>query len=294
MESVQVRPAPDAGRPAEIEEPSNRYFVHPLARLLVDRLVSTPVTPNQVSVTSVFTAAAAAACYLAIPAPFGALAALPLMIAWHVLDGADGNLARRTGRASANGELVDGICDHLSQILIYLAFAFILQRSLGGWAWVIAAAAGLSHFLQSNAYENGRKTYRRWVYAAPWMRQSLDQLSDAGRVQGLVSRFYVGLSALSDGGEAAVEVAMTPVLAGGEPRLAAARANYRDIKAPEVRASGVLGANARTLAAFLSMLAGSPLWYFLFEIVVLNLALAVLIVARRKSNRAFVASLTSA
>ena len=215
------------------------------------------------------------------------------MIAWHVLDGADGNLARRTGRASANGELVDGVCDHLSQILIYLAFAVILQRSLGGWAWAIAAAAGLSHFLQSNAYENGRKTYRRWVYAAPWMRQSLDQLSDAGRAQGLVSRLYVGLSVLSDGGEAVVEAAMTPVLSGGEPGLSAARASYRDIKAPEVRASGVLGANTRTLAAFLSMLAGSPLWYFLFEIVVLNLALAVLIVARRRSNRAFVAFLAA-
>ena len=60
MESIRLRPAPDAGRPVEIEEPSNRYFVHPLARWLVDRLLSTPVTPNQVSVASVFTAAAAA------------------------------------------------------------------------------------------------------------------------------------------------------------------------------------------------------------------------------------------
>ena len=92
---------------------------------------------------SVFAAAAAAAICYARPAwPLSAFGGLPLMFAWHVLDGADGDLARRTGRASPNGELVDGICDHVSQVLIYVAFAFILQRSLGGWAWAIGGGGG--------------------------------------------------------------------------------------------------------------------------------------------------------
>ncbi len=284
--------ASDAGRPLELEEPSNRYLIHPLARALVDRLVATAVTPNQVSVASVFAAAGAAAALVGLAAPLSALVAFPLQIAWHVLDGADGNLARRTGRASANGELVDGVCDHLSQGLVYLALAIVLQRSLGPSAWAIALLAALSHFVQANAYENGRKTYRRWVQGAAWMRQSLASLQSAGPVQGLVGRLYVGLSDLTSGDEAAVEAAMDPILAAGGARLAAARSRYTQIKAPEIRAGAVLGGNIRTLAVFLSMLVGNPIWYFGFEIVVLNLALAVLIASRTRSNRRIIAELS--
>src|ERR1700676_2404981 len=113
-------PAP--GRPDEIEEPTNRYLVHPVSRALVNVLIATPATPNQVSVASVFMAGGAALCYAQLAWPWNALAGLAFQFAWHVLDGADGDLARRTGRASTVGELVDGICDHLSQALIYVAF----------------------------------------------------------------------------------------------------------------------------------------------------------------------------
>ena len=44
------------GRPPEIEAPTNRWLVHPVSRALVDRLVRTPITPNQVSVASVVAA----------------------------------------------------------------------------------------------------------------------------------------------------------------------------------------------------------------------------------------------
>ncbi len=293
MKSSRSSQTADSGRPMEIEEPSNRFLIHPLARTLVDRLVGTAVTPDQVSMASVLAAAGAAICYFTIAPPLGALAALPLQIVWHVLDGADGNLARRTGRASAHGELVDGICDHLSQALIYLAFAGLLSRSIGPWAWLVALAAALSHFVQANAYENGRKTYRRWVYGAAWMRQSLATLSAAGPLSGLIGRLYVALATLTDGGEARVEAAMAPLLAVGGPPLAQARERYGELKAPEVRASAILGGNMRTFAGFASMLSGSPIWYFAFEIVVLNLALAVVILARFMSNRTFVDELAN-
>ncbi|MHB8527991.1 MAG: CDP-alcohol phosphatidyltransferase family protein [Caulobacteraceae bacterium] len=280
------------GRPPEIEAPTNRWLVHPISRALVDLLIRTPVTPNQVSVASVFMAAAAAACYLVLAWPFGPLAGLLFQLAWHVLDGADGDLARRTGRASTYGELVDGICDHLSQALIYLAFALILRRSVGGWAWAIAAAAAISHFVQSNAYENGRKTYRRWVYGASWMRQDLAALASAGPFEAVLGRLYLAVAALSSGGEKELQAAMAPaILAGGE-REQAARARYAALMAPQVRTSGALGSNARTLAGFLSMMAGSPIWYFLFEIVVLNLALGGLILWRSRGNRRLVTDLS--
>lgn len=268
----------------EIEAPTNRWLVHPLSRALVDVLIRTPATPNQVSVSSVFVAAAGAACYVGLPWPWNAPAGLVFQIAWHVLDGADGDLARRTGRASPIGELVDGICDHVSQAILYVALAIILRRALGDWAWILAFGAGLSHFVQANAYESGRKTYRRWVYGAAWMRQS--QAEARGPLQRALGALYLAVSSLFSPGEARVEVAM----AGDPP---GARELYLRRFAPLVSASGVLGANARTVAAFLAVLAGSPLWFFLWEITALNVALAAFTVMRARRNAAIVSALDS-
>ncbi len=281
----------EPGRPREIEESTNLFLVHPLSRRLVDHLIPTPVTPNQISVTSVFMAGAGAACYAELAPPWGALAGLMFFFAWHVLDGADGDLARRTDRASASGELVDGICDHLSQALLYVALAAVLARSLGGWAWAIAAAAALCHFVQANACETGRKTYRRWVHGARWMRQNRDALAGWGAAGGLLGGLYLRVADFGNPGEARVEAAMA------NPRkpicLARARALYRELYAPLVKRGAVLGGNTRTLAAFFAMLAGRPLWFFLFEIVVLNLILAVLIAWRRRCDRALLDALAA-
>ena len=280
MES-SVSFAPDAparapGRPVEIEDPSNLYLVHPLSRALAGWLAPTPITPNMVSVGSVALAAGGAASYLLLTPPWGAWAGLALLFAWHVLDGADGELARRTGRASPIGELVDGVCDHVSQACLYVAFALMVQPSLGGWAWGLAAAAAASHFVQANAYESGRKTYRRWVYGASWMRQDA---RGATGVRGLLSGIYLAVSNFANPGEGQVEEAM-----GQRQADPAARDLYRALFAPVVKAAGVLGGNGRTVAGFLAVLVGRPAWFFVFEVTVLNGVLAAVAFWRTRRN----------
>lgn len=271
--------APDSitaapGRPAEIEAASNLWLIHPLSRALAGLLAATPVTPNQVSVAGVVAAGGAALAYVGLPWPLDAFAGLALQVLWHVLDGADGELARRTGRASPLGELIDGVCDHAGQVLIYVAIAAAMQARFGAWSWVLASAAGASHFVQANAYETGRKAYRHFVYGAAWMRQT-----GAGKGVGRVlSSLYLGVSSAFSPGEADVEGAMR----GAGPE---AQVRYRDRFAPLVKASGVLDSNTRTAAVFLAVLAGNPLLFFVFELTVLNLALAMLIARRVRANR---------
>ncbi|HWA61477.1 MAG TPA: CDP-alcohol phosphatidyltransferase family protein [Caulobacteraceae bacterium] len=273
------------GRPVEIEEATNLYLIHPMSRRVVDVLQHTPVTPNQVSVASMLFAAAGAFCYARLAWPASAVVGLLLLIVWHVLDGADGDLARRTGRASPIGELVDGVCDHVSQGLVYIALAWMAQASLGvGTAWGLAVAAAASHFIQANAYETGRKTYRRWVYGAAWMRQTQD--AGGNIFQALLGGLYVGISHLVAPGEAALEAAMGPRLAAGGERAAEARAIYRDRHAGLVKASSWLSSNNRTIAAFLAVLASQPSWFFLYELSVLNVALVAVLVARARRNAA--------
>jgi len=51
-----------------------------------------------------------------------------------------------------------------------------------------------------------------------------------------------------------------------------------------VKASGLLDSNTRTMAVFAGVLAGSPLWFFLFEITVQNIALVWLARERRRRD----------
>jgi phosphatidylglycerophosphate synthase len=250
--------------------------------------MTTSVTPNQVSLTSILAAAGAGASFVWLPHVTAAFSGLAWLFLWHVLDGADGDLARRSGRASASGELIDGLCDHASQGLIYIALAIVLQRTIGGWAWPLATAAALSHTLQSNAYETGRKTYRHWVYGVPWMRQRPDV---SPTVSGFANLAYLGAANLFSPGEAEVETAMARAGVLDKEALAARRL-YQTHMVGLVKASGLLGSTMRSIAVVLSLWAGRPLWFFVYEIVLLNIALAVFVFWRRRANAAVARALS--
>ena len=156
--------------------------------------------------------------------------------------------------------------------------------ALGGWAWAVAAGAAVSHFVQANAFETGRKSYRRWVYGATWIRQNLESAREPRPFQRVLGGAYLLTSSLSDPGAARVEAAMDAQIALGGARAEAARGLYRDLYAPLIRKSAVLSGNSRTLIAFVSLLAASPLWFFIFEMTALNAALAALIIWRGRRN----------
>ena len=124
-------------RPVELEDWLNLRIYHPLSLRLARALSSTPVTPNAVSVAGGLTVAFAAAIYGSTTGALGALAAMLVHMAWHVVDGADGDLARMTGRVSPVGEIVDGLCDYLGHLVLYIVLASILAQDLGALGWVL-------------------------------------------------------------------------------------------------------------------------------------------------------------
>ena len=143
-------PAQNDERPAvperlrSLQNPLDRSLYHPLAARLARALARTPVTPNMVSIAGGVLIVLAGFAYVGLAWPAAVLAGLILHMSWHVLDGADGDLARLTGRVSPIGEIVDGICDYLGHILLYLILAYYASSSIEIWAWIIAIAAGLS------------------------------------------------------------------------------------------------------------------------------------------------------
>ena len=287
-------PAPSSGavsnaRPMEIEEPLNRYLVHPTARALVTLLIPTGISPNAVSVLSVVMMSQACACYALLPWPAGAFAGLLFHFLWHVFDGADGDLARRTGRSSPVGEIVDGVCDHVSHLILYLTLGALLTGRIGAWGWVLALVSGGSRGLQAVCYETARRTYRRWVYGVNWIRQDLAKAEaqakpgGAGRIGVRLAALYLGASAWVRADDSRVETLMADIVAAGGPKAAKARALCQSELRPLVKRASWLSTNWETIGVFLTILAGSPLWFLAVQATAINLVMAAVVMGQKRS-----------
>src|SRR3954451_22222863 len=150
--------APDGSRDRRIEDPTNLWIIHPFSRLLLPWFVSRGVSANAVSIGGLALGALAALAYSRWDLwPF-ACAGLLLSAAWLVADGLDGMIARATGTASPLGRFLDGVCDHVVFVLIYVSLA----ASIGTReAWILAVCAGALHALQSSLYEGERARFHR-------------------------------------------------------------------------------------------------------------------------------------
>ncbi len=113
-----------AGRWKErLDDPLNRLYRYPLARLIVRRLVVTPVTPNEVSWIQPLFAAAAGVLVASDDQGRLLLGAL-LFEVRSVLDCVDGTLARATKHVTPGGHVIDGVADWLGTILLYTGIFF--------------------------------------------------------------------------------------------------------------------------------------------------------------------------
>ena len=287
-------------RPRELEDPLNLYVYHPLATRLARALVPTGISPNAVSVCGGLLIVAATFAYTQMDWPQGVLLGFTCHLLWHIVDGADGDLARLTGRTSATGELIDGLCDYTGHIVMYVAFAFLLDDTLGVWAWVLAVAAGASHILQTNHAESQRRAYLWWAYGVPWLKNAETSGDDLfarrswfSRSFGHLATFYVRLSGAMNPGAAAIDARLEA--AAGDPRESRRiRLLVRRSAHMSVFLQKALGANPKTIIIGLSMAFGSPLWFFLTEIFVLNLLLVISVRYHNRANRHLAALLSRA
>lgn len=283
--AADIRPQ---ARPRELQDPLNLYFYHPLAARLARLLRPTGISPNMVSVMSLFALIAAAFAFTGLAWPANALTGFAFMLAWHVIDGADGDLARMTGRASATGELVDGVCDYAGNVILYFAFAFMLDDWIGAWAWILAVAAGASHIVQTNHAETQRRLYLWRAYGVPWLRNAAASGDAVFRKENWFTRYfgfwavgYVWLSNRMTPSANPIDAALAK--AKGDPReTGRIREMVRAAFGPGLFLPKALGANPKTLLMGASMLAGSPLYFFLAMIFAVNLILLASIVHHRK------------
>jgi phosphatidylglycerophosphate synthase len=274
-------------RTSEIEEATNARFIHPLSARLVTVFARWGVAPNAVSLTGMAAGLAAGVCYAEGTRPY-AVCGFLLMLVWHVMDGADGQLARLTGKFSASGKVLDGICDYVTFIAVYVGICLATHLQFGAWVWALAGLSGVCHALQSAAYELQRQEYDYWGYGRGVRPLKVEPESRAGGKGRGLYRFYIGVQTLLSGQAGAFGAAFDRRLAASPGQESALRSAYRTSFAPIVRRWSILSANYRTFAIFLFAVCGFPLGYFLFETIGLSLVLAGLMLSLRRDQERFI------
>jgi phosphatidylglycerophosphate synthase len=277
-------------RTLEIEEVTNRYFVHPLASRLVPLFAAVRIPANAVSLAGMAFGISAGVAYSEYQNRWCVIAGFALMIAWHVMDGADGQLARLTNTQSQTGKVLDGICDYVTFIAVYSGLAIDLSREYGVRIWLLVVAAGLCHAVQAAVYEAQRQEYGAWgsrrgssgllgPTAAP---RDLAARPPAQRIAARLHLAYAEVQRLASGVTLEFQERLARTLELPPDRAEAARRRYRELFAPLVRRWSVMSANYRTLGLFVFALAGAPQYYFGFEIVGFSTMSLILLRGRRK------------
>jgi hypothetical protein len=265
----------DHARPAEIEPWTNRQLIHPVANWLLPPAIRLRLHPNLVTFAGLVAGLLAALAYTRWTDWRLAALGFALMLVWHVMDGLDGRLARATGQSSPAGRLIDGLADYATFTAVYCALAFTHPDP--GLAVPAAMIAGVAHALQSAHYEGERETF---------VRRTRHQFLPLPRTEagGPFERLY-------NKGEAMLGNHARPLdrqLSGAGPaQMAAMLKAWRADAARILRLMEPLSANGRTLAIFLAVLAGDPLWFWAFETIILTaLALGGWVGLRRAEENA--------
>lgn len=121
---------------------SHNTLIHRGVRVLVRPLVATRVTPNQLT-TLRLAAGFGTAAALAVGEPLWWNIGAAVFVLSVILDRADGELARLSGRTSPGGHIYDLVADATSNALVFVGLGIGLRESaLGNWSIPMGIAAG--------------------------------------------------------------------------------------------------------------------------------------------------------
>ena len=256
---VTCAPPLTSGRPQRIEEPLNKLVIHKISVALLPRVIATGIHPNWLSLMGLGCGLLGAYLYYHWADPLMTVAAFGAMLIWHIFDGLDGQVARATGRTSATGRVLDGVCDHGCYIAVYLALVFSTGAT---WlSWSLAITAGIAHAVQAAWYEGERIGYQQRMAGIARRRTPIK--STAGPIETAYNKLQYSLS----GHGRAIDTYLE-----AHPE---ARDRYAATVEPVLRAMTMFGPSTRTLLIFCACIAKQPQAFWLVEIVFFTVAAAI-------------------
>lgn len=132
---------------------STNTLIHRIVRPAVRRVAGTPITPNHITTLRLVTGIAAALAFAQGHAPWMAIGGAIFVLSM-LLDRADGELARQTGRSSPSGHRYDLLSDCASNIIAFIGIGVGVIPTLGVVGPLLGILAGMgigALFWQLNA-----------------------------------------------------------------------------------------------------------------------------------------------
>lgn len=264
----------------ETENKIDRIFYRPIGFRIARLLRGTGVTPNMITVISIFVGAAAGFMFYRDDLPHAVYGILFLILA-NILDCVDGQLARLTGIKSAIGRILDGFAGDIWFASIYIGFALRLSHIYDTyWFFALAVLSGMSHLVQANITDYYKTLHLYFISKDKGTEfQSLEQVEAKHKEMKYgINKFFYFLYRWYT----MLQVRATPVLQQMLRNLHAKygddipqdiRVRFRKQSCQLMRYIDLLTFNGRTMIMFVIVLTGQVWAYYLYEIIVLNMVL---------------------
>lgn len=129
-----------------------RKFSRLLDNWIASKLVSTSITPNQITFLSFIVILISAFFFVLGKHIYVILGALLFLLS-HILDGVDGSLARLKGMSSTYGDFLDSVVGVSSRPIVFFCMAVgVYLRNHDPWVWIFVYSAMTSmlvkHYIQ--------------------------------------------------------------------------------------------------------------------------------------------------
>lgn len=272
---------------ADTEEFIDIYFYRPIGyrwALFFDKL---GVTPNQISIASIFLGVGAGICFYYHDLYLNLLGVFLLVWA-NSYDSADGQLARMTGQKSNLGRMLDGACGDFWFISIYLAIVFKMFPYWSFWILALAAAAGYFHSKQAAMADYYRNIHLFFLKGKSG--SELDNTKDLAEKYKALSwknnfmvktfeTFYLRYTGNQEKASPKFQLMQHSLHKKyqGEAAPEWFRSEFRSLSLPLMKYTNILSFNTRAIVLFVSVLTGFPWVYFVFELTILNFILVYMI-----------------
>ena len=264
----------------ETENFVDRIFYRPIGFRIAKALRNTGVTPNMITVISIFVGAAAGFFFYKTDIVYNIIGILFLIMA-NILDCVDGQLARLTGIKSKIGRILDGFAGDIWFASIYIGFALRLSEQTGCyWFFALAVMSGMSHLFQANITDYYKTLHVYFISKDKGAEfQSIEQIeAQHKQLKYGVAKFFYFLYRWYS----LLQVKVTPTLQKmlkqmhslyGDDIPENIRIEFRKKSKALMKYIDLMTFNGRTIIMFVIVLSGEVYLYYLYEILVLNAVL---------------------
>ncbi len=279
----------------DTEELLDRLFYRPFGYLMAIASKKIGFSPNVITIISIIFGVTAGLLFFYNNVTLNLIGVVLLVLA-ETMDSADGQLARMTNIHSRFGKIFDGVAGNLMFISIYLSLCarFVLN---GGtpWIFLIAVISGLSHSYQSAMSEYYRNFYLYFVYGkngatideAKDMKEkykNYNWLKNFGKK--FLLRVYINYTLQQESLSKSIRKFYKSVHKKYKRQLPDwLIQEYRRLNKPLLKYGNILTTNTRMIVLIITIFYADILYYFLFELIILNFLLIYFVLKHEKTSK---------